>query len=126
MEEIDILFTDDKLAGLLQSIRQPEEKISYEDSFDIHCILVKDVEKFRLGLDVINVYGEFLFSYRPEKGLNPVIFPQVLRLCVHNNHSYRLDNECKNRLDHLKKKHNEQIKLDDVSNLTVSSNYQLR
>ena len=42
-------------------------------------------EKFKLGLDVINVYEEILFSYRPEK-LNTKIFPQVLRILVRNNH----------------------------------------
>ena len=60
----------------------------------------KFFEKFRLGLDVVNVYGQLLDVHRPEK-LNDHIFPQVLRILVHNNHTYQLDASAKNKLDKL-------------------------
>ena len=49
-------------------------------------------EKFRLGLDVVNVFGEILYFFRPEnKKLNTNIDPKVLRILIHNNHTYKLD-----------------------------------
>ena len=59
---------------------------------------VKFLDKFRLGIDVVNVYGRILFHHRPEAGLNNVISPNVLRVLIHNNHIYRLDKDCKNKL----------------------------
>lgn len=47
-------------------------------------------EKFRLGLDVIDTFETIVFQYRPEK-LNEQINPQVLRILVHNNHCYQLN-----------------------------------
>ena len=46
-------------------------------------------KKFNLGIDVLNIYGEMLYTFRPENGkLNNNIFSQVLRIRVHNNHTY--------------------------------------
>jgi len=58
-------------------------------------------KKFRLGLDVVNIYGQLLETFRPEK-LNDHIFPQVLRVLVHNNHTYELNRNVKNKLDKLR------------------------
>ncbi len=90
----------------------------------------KFYEKFRLGLDVVNVYGEIVFSFRPADGLNGKIFPQVLRILVHNNHVYKLDKKCKNKLDHLKQKISslklEDKLIDEVSSLEISNKFKLR
>ncbi|HRP36843.1 MAG TPA: hypothetical protein PLS50_03460, partial [Candidatus Dojkabacteria bacterium] len=88
-------------------------------------------EKFRLGIDVVNVYGQMLWYYRPTKGLNPLIYPSILRVLMHNNHLYKLDQGCKNRLDKLRQKAAEaeleqKITDDEVSKLTVSDKYKLR
>ncbi len=47
-------------------------------------------EKYRLGLDVVNYYGELLFRYTPEV-INVNISPCRLRIMLHNNHPYLLD-----------------------------------
>ena len=83
-------------------------------------------KKYRLGLDVVNVYGQILDTYRPEK-LNDHIFPQVLRMLVHNNHTYQLDASAKNKLDKLRARTRKQeISIDEISTLSVSNNYKLR
>lgn len=87
----------------------------------------KFFEKFRLGLDVINEFSEILFSYRPEKGLNSHIFPQVLRMLVKNNHCYKLDKCVKNKLDKIRAKYfKNDPQLDEVRSLSVSNKYHLR
>ena len=86
---------------------------------------VKFFEKFRLGLDVVNVFGELLFSYRP-KELNTNIRPQVLRMCVHNNHCYKLDGSLESKIAKLRESYNQKIQLDEISSLTVSNSYKLR
>src|SRR5690606_20154554 len=63
---------------------------------------LKFFEKFCLGLDVINVFGEVLLTYRPEK-LNNNINPQVLRVLIHNGHSYKLDNHLEKKFEQLNK-----------------------
>lgn len=77
---------------------------------------IKFFEKFRLGLDVINVYNEIMFNYRPTK-LNDHIKPNILRILVHNNHCYKLNNNIAS-FDQLK-----QRELNDVDNLTLSDKY---
>lgn len=86
----------------------------------------KFFEKFRLGLDVVNVFGEMLFSYRPEN-LNSKIFPQVLRVLIHNGHIYKLDNSTKNKLDKMRAKFaKKKTQVDEVNSLRVSDTYMLR
>lgn len=83
-------------------------------------------KKFRLGLDVVNVYGQILETFRPEK-LNDHIFPQVLRVLVHNNHTYQLDSSAKNKLDKLRARtEKREPSIDEVSTLYVSDKYKLR
>jgi len=86
---------------------------------------VKFFEKFRLGLDVVNVWGEMLFNFRPVNGLHTAHSPQVLRILVHNNHPYKLDQSAKNKLDNLRSKKND-IELTGLSKLRVSPYYSLR
>src|SRR4051812_44296928 len=62
---------------------------------------VKFFEKFKLGLDVVNEFGEMLFQYRPPDTLNRHIYPQVLRIMIKNNHIYVLDDAIKNKLDRI-------------------------
>jgi len=88
-------------------------------------------EKFRLGIDVVNVYGEIIFAYRPTRGLNPLIFPSILRVLMHNNHLYKLDKDCKSRLDKLRQKAKQanieqKLNEDDITTLFVSNKYKLR
>lgn len=87
-------------------------------------------EKYRLGIDVLNVFGQFAFQFRPERGLNQNLFPQVLRVLIHNNHLYKLDKACKSKLDKLRKQFVEKEisdeKLDEVHTLQVSNKYKLR
>ena len=84
---------------------------------------LKFFEKFRLGLDVINVFREVLLTYRPE-ALNKHINPQVLRVLIHNAHSYKLDNNLEKKFEQLNK--NNQIQWDEVSTIKVSNRYQMR
>lgn len=51
---------------------------------------LKFFEKYRLGLDVFDVYQRLIFRYRPER-LTKDINPRVLRIMVHNNHTYRMN-----------------------------------
>ena len=57
-------------------------------------------DRFRLGLDVMNIYGEIVHRYRPEKGLNTHISPSVLRIIVINNHVYEV-NKLKEKFSHI-------------------------
>lgn len=87
---------------------------------------VKFFEKFRLGLDVLNQFGEMIFSYRPAR-LNTHICPQVLRVLVHNSHIYNFDKVAKSKIDKLRAKYviNETQK-NEVNSLHVSDKYILR
>ena len=89
---------------------------------------VKFLEKFRLGIDVVNVYGDMLFSYRPKGGLNTSIYPSVLRALIHNNHIYKLDKDCKNKLHKLIQTYNEKEDkpTEEDFKLQVSDKYKLR
>ena len=95
-------------------------------SQDIGASLRESVDKFRLGIDVVNVYGRILFHYRPEAGLNNVISPNVLRVLIHNNHIYRLDKDCKNKLQKFINEYKEQEIYSPESELQVSNKYKLR
>ena len=65
----------------------------------------KFFEKFKLGLDVLNEFGELLHSYRPpDSKLNPNIKPQVLRILLYNNHCETLDSSAKVKLELLRAK----------------------
>ena len=79
-------------------------------------------EKYSLGLEVINVFGEILFEHRPKK-LSANINPQVFRMLIHNNHPYRLDGNLSNQFAQLKKKHMMSWEQND---LVVSNKYQIR
>jgi len=89
-------------------------------------------EKFGLGIDVVNVYGEMIFTYRPvNREQNKDIFPSILRVLMHNNHLYPLDKNCKSRLDKLRQKAKEanleqKLNEDDITTLFVSNKYKLR
>ena len=75
---------------------------------------------------MVNRLGEIIESYRPEK-LNNNIFPQVLRIMVHNSHCYELDASAKNKLDKLRAKFlNKNKQKNEISTLTVSNNFYLR
>src|SRR6202522_2679220 len=77
-------------------------------------------ETYRLGVDVMDQYGEIVFRYRPET-FNALIFPSVLRLIVFHNHVHRVNcNEAK--FSHIDiTKDNEALKA-----LRISDRYQLR
>jgi len=83
---------------------------------------LKFFEKFRLGLDVINVFEEVLLSYRPDN-INTSITPRVLRILVHNNHTYKLDNDARYKLS---KKVQRVIKWNEVDDIEVSNRYYIR
>ncbi|HRP37395.1 MAG TPA: cell envelope integrity protein TolA [Candidatus Dojkabacteria bacterium] len=86
----------------------------------------KFFEKFRFGLDVLDVFDNMLYTYRPEK-LNSAISHQVLRIKVFNNHPYELDQSVKNKIDHIMRPQfvNDNA-LDTVTSLYVSNKYRLR
>ena len=67
-------------------------------------LTVKDSERFfakyKLGIDVFDVFERMIYRYRPET-LTKHINPQVLRVMVHNNHTYLLNENAK-RLQQIK------------------------
>jgi len=81
---------------------------------------LKFFKKFNLGLDVINIFGEALTSYRPAK-LNTVIRPQVMRILVHNNHCYRLNSKIKSLSQTIDK-----MTWEEMTALNVSDRYHIR
>lgn len=87
---------------------------------------VKFFEKFRLGLDVINELEKCCFSGDLRSKNLAHISPQVLRILVHNNHVYKLDDSMKGKLDKLRPKFmKNQPQLDQVSSLFVGNNFRL-
>jgi len=87
---------------------------------------IKLFDKYHLGIDVVNIYGQMLFTHRPDK-LNDHIFPQVLRVLVHNSHTYPLDHNAKGKLAKLRTKfQNNEISIDEINTLTVSNKFRLR
>ncbi|HRP36790.1 MAG TPA: hypothetical protein PLS50_03195, partial [Candidatus Dojkabacteria bacterium] len=79
-------------------------------------------------LDVFNPYGEMIFTSPRPKRLNQNIFPQVLRIMVHNNHPYKLDDQAQNTLRVIREKYlnKPELVLDEVKQLEVSDKYTLR
>ena len=86
---------------------------------------VKFFKKFHLGLDVVNAYNEMLYFYRPPK-LNSNISNQVLRVFVHNNHTYKIDDSAKGKLDKMRQRFISKTQLGDVDKLFVSNKFNLR
>src|SRR5690606_16377943 len=81
------------------------KELTYESLFDLFELdpktdniglsinkSLKFFEKFRLGLDVIDPFTTIVFQYRPQK-LHELITPQVLRIMVHNNHCFELNED---------------------------------
>ena len=67
----------------------------------------KFFERYRFSLTVVNVFGQVLFHYRPDK-LNQNHKTTCMRIVVHNNHCYPIVNNIKkfdvyvkNRVDNL-------------------------
>lgn len=48
-------------------------------------------EKFNLGLDVISIFHETLYSYRPVGQLSDRIERSIMRILIHNNHCYLIN-----------------------------------
>lgn len=112
--------------------------LTYESLCDLLAIKYKDrdmglairdsipfFEKFHLGLEVINVFGHMLFAYEPEN-MNKNISPAILRILIHNNHPYKLDNDSHFKLRSLKKTMMELQDIDEIQQLTVSKKYKIR
>lgn len=97
-------------------------KIKYEDQnlgLSINQSL-NFFKKYRLGLDVINIYDELMYTYRPEK-LNTNIRPQILRILVHNNHCYKLNDNIATFAQTLEK-----LTWTDLTDSKVSDRYHIR
>src|SRR3954454_11023721 len=78
-------------------------------------------EKYRLGLDVINVFGEMIFTFRPSV-LNRHISPNVFRILIHNNHPYKLNDKIK-QFDQIKK--SQMMNWSEFNDMFVSNKYQI-
>lgn len=83
--------------------------------------------KFRLGIDVVNVYGQLLFTYTPDN-INKDLSPSRFRILVHNNHVYKLDDHARFKLSNLAKefKLENTIVWDEVAQIQVSNKYHIR
>ena len=86
---------------------------------------IKFFEKYHIGLQVINVFHHLLFCYKPEK-INHHIKNSVLRILIHNNHCYKLDNDSHFKLRNTKQKYDDLVELDEIEQLTVSNKYNIR
>jgi len=83
-------------------------------------------KKYSLGLDVINEFGELIFSCQPPK-LNSNIRPQVLRLLIHNSHCQTLDATAKAKIEKLRVLYKQKkTQFTEASTLQVSDQYRLR
>jgi hypothetical protein len=82
-------------------------------------------EKFRLGLDVINVYGAILYTYTP-KAINKDLSPSRLRILIHNNHCYKLNDSARFKLQKMKTKTELNNDLDEINTLAISNKYHIR
>jgi hypothetical protein len=78
-------------------------------------------EEFKLGLEVININNKIIYEYKP-KSVNHHISPCVLKLLLHNNHVYKINNDVSfNRTSKqaLTGYYNEKIKdIDDLDDNT--------
>lgn len=80
-------LTYDRLLNLLGIENKNQDiGLSINDS-------LKFFETYRLGLDVMNIYCEMIFKYRPQKELNTNINPQVLRIVINNNHIHAVNHK---------------------------------
>jgi hypothetical protein len=82
-------------------------------------------EKFRLGLDVVNVYGAILYTYSP-KAINKDLSPSRLEILIHNNHCYKLDDFARFKLQKMKLQTKLNNDLDKINTLAISNKYHLR
>jgi hypothetical protein len=74
-------------------------------------------KKYKFGLDVMSVYGEIVYRFRPEK-MNKDIFPSVLRLVIYNNHVYHINSDI-HKFSSIDMKGD----VSEINALTVSSRY---
>lgn len=86
---------------------------------------VKFFEYYRLGLVVYDIYNSVIFSFYPEK-INDKINPNVLHILVHNNHTFRINQNLKT-LEQAKKYNLLQDKQTQhiLNNLNIDSNYNI-
>lgn len=128
---------------ILETYKQPFEKLSSEGknlpdlTYESLCKIfeienknqdiglsitqsLKFFNQFRLGIDVVDIFGEIIFRYRPEK-LNAKIRPQVLRVVIYNNHVYRINKNIKSlsKIDVSKE-------TSEVGKLKITNRYKLR
>jgi hypothetical protein len=82
-------------------------------------------EKFRLGLDVINVYSAMLYTYTPNP-INTDLSPSRLRILIHNNHCYKLDDSARFKLQKLKVQTQLSNDLDEINSLVASNKFHIR
>ena len=85
---------------------------------------MKFFEKYRFSLMVINVFGQVLFYYRPDK-LNQNHKTTFMRMIVHYNHCYPIIDNI-HKFDAYFKCCVNNIEWNDVDNLTISDKYQFR
>jgi hypothetical protein len=82
-------------------------------------------EKFRLGLDVVNVSRAILYTYTP-KVINKDLSPSRLQILIHNNHCYKLNDSARFKLQKMKTKTELNNDLDKISTLVISNKYHIR
>lgn len=107
-------LTYQKLCDILK-IKHEEQNIGLSINQSLNFF-----KRYRLGLDVINIYDELMYTYRPEK-LNTNIRPQILRILVHNNHCYKLNDNIATFAHTLEK-----LTWTDLTDTKVSDRYHIR
>lgn len=72
---------------ILKALEINDDELKTQDVGVFISTAVKFFIKYRLGLDIMDVFGAIIFRYRPEH-INKNIFPCVLRLIILGNHVY--------------------------------------
>ena len=85
---------------------------------------MKFFNKYRFSLSVINIVGQILFKYSPDK-LHKNHNTTCMRMIVHNNHCYPIVDNTK-KFDAFVKANVDNFEWNDVDNLTVSDKYKFR
>jgi len=103
---MEILELEDKVSDIGLSIRRS----------------IKFFSKFSIGLEVINVFGQMLFSYVPEKPNNKIA-NKTLRILVHDGHCYKLDKDACYKIRDLRVKYGDLEDFNEMNEIDVGERY---
>ena len=79
-------------------------------------------KKYKLGLDVLDIFGNLVYRFRPEGELNQNLSPHILRVVIYNNHVYKANKDIR-KIEHIDI---DDDTVDDIKSIQLSNKYYIR